>query len=331
VRLFVVLLLISCCGPAASAVEPLIPAIQDQKLIYLDKTGRVSLSTDYKSGGFFQDGMARVCGAGCGYIDHAGSALFGFDYDWIGEASEGLIPFCQDSRCGFLDIKGETVIPPQFEDVQPFSEGLAGAQKNGLWGFVDKAGNWRIRPTYGRVLPFSENRAAVQSVKPPHLFALIDKSGHVVLPFKHQMIYPFQGGRARFFHWDRFGYLNLSGAMELHASLEWAQDPVSGLSYFVHEAKQGYRAGNRIVLELKCPGGQSFSAEAPVVARVRDCGSGLFQFIKGDGSVWKSGYAEATDFRNGYALVRRPDEPGFVLIDAGGDEFDLDAGIMPAW
>lgn len=331
-RVLCLVLLLSSCGGAVSADEPLIPAFTDHpaKIIYLDEDGHRALETDYTQGEFFEDGLARVCNERCGYIDTDGEQRFGFDFDWIGYRSEGYISYCKESKCGFLDLQGNVVIPPEFEDVQNYSEGLAAAKKNGLWGFIDKKGNWSISPRYGSVLPFSENRASVQDPKPPHLFGIIDNRGRVVLKFKHQKIFPFSGGQARFFHWDRFGYLNPSGTMELPASLEWAQDPVSGLSYFVHENTQGFRLGAETVLSLGCPGGSDFSAQEPVVALVQNCQSGLFQYIDGKGKVWKGGYEEATRFRNGFALARKKGEKHFLLINAKGKEYPVE-GIRPAW
>ncbi len=327
------LLLLSCSGGAVSAGEPLIPVLQGNpaRIAFLDSEGAVALETDYSEAEFFQDGMARVCHKKCGYIDATGQQRFGFDLEWIGYRSEGKIPFCEARGCGFLGLNGEVLIPARFEQVQSFSEGLAGARQKGLWGFIDSNGKWKVSPRYGSVDPFSENRASVQDPAPPHLFGLINKSGEVILKFKHQRIYSFSGGRARFFHWDRYGFLNSSGIMELPASLEWAQDPVSGLAYFIHESTQGYRVGSQIMLSISCPGGSDFASQDPVVARVRDCESGLFHYIDGKGNTWKKGFIEASDFRFGFALARKDSQDHFLLINASGEEMPLDNGIRPAW
>ena len=333
VRALCFLLLVSCSGGVVSAGEPLVPVFLGQpgRIAYLDSRGSIALKTDYTEAEFFQDGLARVCHSKCGYIDVRGSQKFGFDMIWIGYRSEGRIPFCVESGCGFLDANGKVSIAARFEDVKHFSEGLAGAKKDGLWGFVDGKGVWKIAPRYGSVQEFSENRAAVQDARAPHLYGLINRQGNVVLKFKHQRIFSYSDGRARFFHWDRYGYLNLQGIMELPATLEWAQDPVSGLSYFVHESRQGYRVGDRVMLSLNCPGGSDFASQKPIVARVRDCKTGNFQYIDGSGEVWKAGYAKASDFVYGFALARKPGDEHFVLIDASGKEFSLESGIRPAW
>lgn len=333
-RSFVLLAFLIGCAPSVGADSPLIPAYNalERRLVYLDSQGRIALETEYGSGGFFRDGLARVCGQNCGFINEQGEQLFGFDYHRIDEISEERIPFCGlPGQCGFLNARGEVSIPPEFQDVQSFSEGLAGAKKNGLWGFIDRSGQWKVAPAYGSVLPFSEGKASVQSSKPPHLFGIIDSRGEVVLKFKHQKIYSYSGGLARFFHWDRFGYLNRTGLMVLTAQLEWAEDPVSGLSYFVHQSSQGYRVGKNVILQLDCPGGHSFSGGPPVVALTRDCQTGLFQYLDGKGGVWKSGLADATVFRNGYAFIRRPAEDNYRLVDQRGKEYSLPEGIEPAW
>ena len=119
--------------------------------------------------------------------------------------------------------------------------------------------------------------------------------------------------------------------MVLTAELEWAQNPVSGLSYFVHQTRQGYRKGKTVAFSLDCPGGSSFASEPPIVARVQQCGNGLFKYVDGTGKDWRSGFAEATEFRRGYALIRRPNEERYRLLNRDGEEFELRPDIRPSW
>lgn len=329
-------LLICCfslyCGPL-EAGPPLVPAWNaEHRLLYLDSRGAVALETDYRQGDFFDDGRARVCGERCGFINESGDALFGFEYYRLDSPSEGRIGFCkEEGKCGFLDLKGNVILEPVWEDVGAFSQGLAAARRDGKWGFIDGKGAWKIAPAYGSVLHFSEGLASVQSAEAPYLFGIINTSGRVVLKFSHQKIFPYSGGLALFFHWDRFGYLDRQGQMVLTAQLEWAQNPVSGLSYFVHQNSQGYRKGRTVAFSLDCPGGTSFASEPPVVARVQDCESGLFKYVDGSGKEWKGSFVEATEFRHGFAIVRRWKEDHYRLLDDSGEEHELRSDILPAW
>ncbi|MCB1165413.1 MAG: WG repeat-containing protein [Leptospiraceae bacterium] len=298
--------------------------------MYLDKEGKIVLETDFEQGAFFDQGIARVCGKTCGYIDSDGEKRFGFNYQRIGDLSQGLIDYCDSNGCGFLDRNGKVVLKPQYDEVLPFSEGLAGASKNGRWGFIDRSGRWVISPVYGSVDSFSEGRAAVQSSKAPHLYGIIDTSGGTILPFKYQRIYPFSSGLARFFHWDRFGFLDRSGTMELSASLEWAEDPSQGLAFYIHDNRQGFRKGNTVVISLDCAGGHSFSAN-PVVALVRSCKDGRWTYIDGAGATWKGGYIDATNFENGFAFVRLEDQEAYSLLNDRGEVFALESDIRPGW
>jgi len=84
-----------------------------------------------------------------------------------------------------------------FKDVGPFSEGLAPALIGDKWGYVNRRGDWEIAPEFEHASPFSEGLAAVVYPQTDRPYAVIDKTGSVVLETADPLIGDFHDGLAR--------------------------------------------------------------------------------------------------------------------------------------
>ncbi|PZM78832.1 MAG: hypothetical protein DKT66_23315 [Candidatus Melainabacteria bacterium] len=98
------------------------------------------------------------------YIDTRGQRVFGGDFTWVGEFSDGCAPVFTEGkpdRTGLVDLKGTFLICGfKFEN---FSEGLGAFKdtKTGLYGFADRKGIVRIRPQFQYANSFHEGLAVV--------------------------------------------------------------------------------------------------------------------------------------------------------------------------
>ena len=100
----------------------------------------------------------------CGIINcETGEITVPFEYDDLGNYSEGLIWAEKDNKYGFIDINNNVVIQFKYDKAYDFSEGLAAVEEfdhimntiGGLalynkTGFIDKHGDFIINPKFNK-------------------------------------------------------------------------------------------------------------------------------------------------------------------------------------
>ena len=163
---------------------------RDQKLSYIDKTGKVIISANFSSGDNFSEGLAGVS-----YQE--GGKLLG-------------------SKIGYIDVTGKIVIEPKFESSSKFLDGLASFTIGRKFGYIDKTGKIVINPIYDQALLFSEGLAAV---KVKDKFGFIDKTGRMVIEPSYQSVGYLLKDRRSFYNGlalvgdkdNAFGYIDKSG------------------------------------------------------------------------------------------------------------------------
>lgn len=154
-----------------------------------------------------------------GAVDFQGKLVFGADYDWIGEFSDGLAPFAfqteEGTRAGYVDATGNVVIEPAFLGVTPFSQGYAAvliAEKE--WAYIDKNGKI-IYSGFANAEPFSEGMAAVSPDGKKYGYISLD--GEYVIEPIYQCATSFSEGFAAVAPMTddvenmKFGYIDTSG------------------------------------------------------------------------------------------------------------------------
>lgn len=102
--------------------------------------------------------------------------LTGFDYDEIGEFSEGLARVRSGKAYGFIDVNGELAVPPEWPMATDFSDGCSAVRAaDGRWGYIDKTGELIIPAVYESAGAFRDGRAAVSTAGIG--WYLIDRTG----------------------------------------------------------------------------------------------------------------------------------------------------------
>lgn len=81
-----------------------------------------------------------------GVIDKNLNIIIPFEYDGIGEFSEGLASVIKNGKKGFIDKANRLIIPCEYDEPDPewgvsddFSEGLVNVSKDGKWGYINKS------------------------------------------------------------------------------------------------------------------------------------------------------------------------------------------------
>jgi hypothetical protein len=148
------------------------------KFGYMDKSGILVIEARFDGAAPFSDGLARVEIDGkLSFIDKTGkvaiSTGLNLDEDFernSGDFSEGLAGVSEgmdttvtDGNYAFVDKSGKIVLRTDFSYAFPFSEGLAAGyvSTRDKWGYIDKTGKMVIPATYDSADSFSEGLAAV--------------------------------------------------------------------------------------------------------------------------------------------------------------------------
>ncbi|AOY77960.1 WG repeat-containing protein [Clostridium formicaceticum] len=137
---------------------------------YVDREGKVIVPPQYSSTGDFKCGKAvveRKDSQGYAIINLDGKILNTFNYAFVGDLGNGLLPFKEsmEGKFGFIDEKGKVIIPPQFEGAQPFENCRAVVVNyKDYWpyyGLIDTRGKQVIPLRYNEVKFIGEGRVAV--------------------------------------------------------------------------------------------------------------------------------------------------------------------------
>ena len=129
-----------------------------------------------------------------------------YQYDYVGDFSEGLASVCRDGKWGFIDTSGREVVPCRYDDVFDFQEGMARVETDGKWGYIDKTGREVIPCIYEQAYDFSDGLAKVYLEK--RFF--IDKNGKEVLTAGRDWDV-FKEGLARITRDGKTGFVDKAG------------------------------------------------------------------------------------------------------------------------
>lgn len=166
-----------------------------------------------------------------------GSTVIPFDYDRLGNYSEGLfaaeLKDKDKNKAGYIDRNNQVVIPFIYADVEDFSEGLAAVHKydrtvqtifgptpSKKCGFINKQGEVVIPFKFKwqfETIVFSEGLCAIGTAnKSDQLYetnrnSFIDTKGNVVISGLFTDAEPFEHGVSRIKKNDKYGYINKKG------------------------------------------------------------------------------------------------------------------------
>jgi len=186
----------------------------DGKVCYIDRTGKVVISTDYAMAGDFKNGLASVLqkDGQSGYIDKTGAVVIPFQYSAARDFNEDGVAVVGGIYDALIDKTGKEIVPAgEYAAIGDFCDGLAAVRKvdedgNDNWGYIDVTGKVVIPPEYDSARDFSDGFAVAGKGDEAYL---LDKSGgRVLLPG-----YPasFTGGIAMIYQDDKISLVDTTG------------------------------------------------------------------------------------------------------------------------
>jgi hypothetical protein len=109
------------------------PVRVDGRWGYVDKTGALVISAQYRQPSLFENGRALV------QVDEESFAI-NRDGEPTSRDPDDLIPKQRFGKWGFIRPDGTVAVDFIFDGFQSFSEGFAAVQVGERWGFIDRRG-----------------------------------------------------------------------------------------------------------------------------------------------------------------------------------------------
>jgi len=219
--LLVVMAMASCSKTAnESNVVKLYPVRSGVSFSYIDSTGKIIISPQFKEATVFRNGLALVQVFGAkpmwGFIKEDGSfsikatfkeaTVFREDVAWV--VSENSAPKA-------INLAGDSLFAlKQAKTVRVFNEGLAAFSisvdtLHVIWGFVDKKGIVKIQPQFSDVGNFSDGRCAVCNSAGE--WGYVDMEGKVAITNQFTKANRFIHGKAIVQSGKEWGVIDASG------------------------------------------------------------------------------------------------------------------------
>ncbi len=152
----------------------------------------------WKWKGDYNEGLAMVLDANnkLGFIDQTGKLVIPCQWKSVDDFHEGLARVYDDNeKYGFIDKTGKVVSPCKWSNAGPFSAGLARVQDaNGKYGFIDKTGKVVLPCKWNCAYTFYEGLAAVKDASGK--WGYINKTGKLVIPCQWELVGDFYEGLA---------------------------------------------------------------------------------------------------------------------------------------
>ena len=110
---------------------------------------------------FSGESVSLILDQRVGYIDQSGRIMIEPQFKGVGSFSNGLAPIQIKGKWGFIDQTSQTVIKPKFDGVGRFLEDIARIRMKGRWGYINKTGQVVIKPQFDQAKPFSQDLACI--------------------------------------------------------------------------------------------------------------------------------------------------------------------------
>lgn len=171
-----------------------------------------------------------------------GKEVIPFEYDDMGDYSEGLVWAEKDHKYGYLDITNRVIIQFKYGKAYNFSEGLAAVgERNGYYdavmgrvpnfkiGFIDKSGNvvipFQFQPQFASTTPEFREGLSPMGVSSNNYWGLnigyINKKGEFVIKPIYNEAEPFENGLGKVGIDKKVGYVNGTGEEVIPVEYEY--------------------------------------------------------------------------------------------------------------
>jgi hypothetical protein len=182
----------------------------DEKWGFVNKTGKVVITPQFKSVSNFSDGLCGVRNddGKWGFINKEGTITINYQFDGANDFKNGKCIVTSSGKGGAIDKDGKYIINPQFADMK-IDGNMFLVNQDGKWGWCDKDGKYIINPQFGVAYPFNGND--ITSVRSDKGFGYIDKEGKILINPQFDAALPFNGKLALVASANKFGFIDKDG------------------------------------------------------------------------------------------------------------------------
>lgn len=167
--------------------------IENDKIGYIDSTGRVVIKPIFLSGDNFSEGVANVRLNGTyGYIDKTGEFVIPPQFDYAEPFEDSIAKVYLDGIPCFINHKGERLFENKFPGIQITNNNrFIVTTSSDKKGCVDRQGKLIVDTTYSEISGFNEGLAVVKGFNHyPYcdhpkilVVGIIDTNGKFIVPF----------------------------------------------------------------------------------------------------------------------------------------------------
>lgn len=252
--------------------EDRIPVMRDDKIAYLDRSGKNLTGYVYEEAYPFHHGVAPVKKNGkWGLLAANGKPRGGFRLEGLYPLTSGLgVGMEKDAtgleRWGVIDTNGTTIIPFQFGQITGSFQGshIAAAARNPMalfkQGIPDSLNTWFIFNRQGVMTgethahlwdDFSEGMIVGEM---GGKFGFVDSTGRVAIPFQYDWACGFRMGMAWVGKGGKYGFIDHQGRpviplryapvfdyVYMHPDGALVADPQTGATFYINAAGKEYR------------------------------------------------------------------------------------------
>ncbi len=207
---------------SSSEFSELFRFVRNDKLGYIDRTGKIVIEPKFEEAENFSEGLATVkIGEKFGYIDRTGKIAIGPKFDRAENFSEGLATVAIGGKDGCIDKAGKLVIPARFDDIRVFQSGSAEVSIGGVRGVIDRSGNFTAHPTSSNsvaavpITTAQSNSDELISFEQNNRYGYMDRKGKVIVRPKFDDVGGFSEGLAWVIINKKLGYIDKTGKVKI--------------------------------------------------------------------------------------------------------------------
>jgi WG containing repeat len=193
--------------------------VRNDKLGYIDRTGKIIIEPKFEIADNFSEGLALVkIGEKFGYIDRTGKIVISPEFDRADNFSEGLAPVEIGGKFGCIDKARKLVIPARFDSIDRFKNGSAEVSIGDVRGVIDRSGKFTAYPTSSNSAPITtaqSNSDELISFAQNNRYGYMDRKGKVIVRPKFDNVGEFSEGLAWVIIDRKLGYIDKTGKVKI--------------------------------------------------------------------------------------------------------------------
>lgn len=305
---------------------------------FVNKNGVEIIPCIYNKINNFHEGYATVKkGSKWGIINKNGDTIIEFEHNHLGNVRDGLVWFHAMQGKGYMDVQQNIKIEPIYQRIHDFEDGKARVKLDGKWGIIDTNGKYVLKPKYDNISSFDANGLAVIQYGSDRIkYGLINTEGVLLTSKGYKKIEPFKEGRAVVLYKGDYGFIDTKGRLVVPTVYSKAssfsegraavqKDGICGyidsqgniIGRFEYSKCLDFSEGKAIVYKgLRKAGLIDLKGNyiiEPSLNRLLDFndGRGLvrdskyrFYYITEQARLYEGYYQNATEFKNGVAVVQ---------------------------